>query len=104
MSVDPHQLEPFARSRLPPAALTVEGRIGLLREAATDLIDGKLPRPEVRAFLAAGLANWLAEGGELVDWWGLRPGRGRALIRAAAERVKFGQVDAVDDDDASSAS
>lgn len=49
----------------------------LLGEAAKALLEGKLPEPAARVFLAAGISAWLREGGSLTKhFWKVDPERG----------------------------
>src|SRR5438552_14281770 len=49
----------------PPAALNRAGRIRLIGEAATALLQDEMPRAEARLFLAGALLAWLTNGGNL---------------------------------------
>ena len=66
----PIQLDPTAlqrvlgHSRL-PLALTREGRVVLIAEAAAALLNDQLPSMESRVFVAGALSSWLQQGGDL---------------------------------------
>jgi hypothetical protein len=46
-------------------ALDRTDRVRLLGEAAQALLDGRLPEPAARIFLASAISAWLARGGNL---------------------------------------
>jgi hypothetical protein len=48
-----------------PVGLTREDRVRLIGEAAQALLEGKLPEPAARLFVAGAIAGWLREGGNL---------------------------------------
>ena len=58
-------LDPFGRVSAPPAGLTREDRVRLLREAADALMQGQLPPAAARLFVGGALLAWLREGGSL---------------------------------------
>jgi hypothetical protein len=64
--------DPFGRSRL-PGDFTREGRVGLIAECATALLDGRMPSREAAMFLAGGVLSWLQCGGRIGalerDYW-----------------------------------
>jgi hypothetical protein len=63
------QHDPFDRVRL-PATFDREGRVALLAEAFQALLDGELPSPAARLFLASGGMSWLEGQWDLLrDLW-----------------------------------
>jgi len=62
---DPRELQAILAGSQAPRALDRAGRVALLAEAATALLDGRVPRAEAAVFLGSALHNWLARGGSL---------------------------------------
>ncbi len=56
--------DPFGRSRL-PASFDREGRVRLLGEIFTDLLEGRMPSVEGRMLLGSAGSSWLEIGGNL---------------------------------------
>jgi len=65
MPVDHAELSRILGGGRVPGALTREGRVALVHEAAAALLDGRAPRPEAAIFLGSALHHWLARGGSL---------------------------------------
>lgn len=59
-----HLHDPFGRSQM-PAGFTRADRVRLIAEAAAALLDGRLPEPAARLFVAGALDAWLREGGRI---------------------------------------
>lgn len=54
----------YGRSRA-PLALSIEGRVALISQAAQALLNDQPPPKEARLFLGGALSAWLARGGDL---------------------------------------
>jgi len=60
-----------------PAGLSREERVELLGRAARALLEGRLPDPSSRLFVAGAIVSWLESGGDLVrDYWRIAAPRG----------------------------
>jgi hypothetical protein len=63
--------------RMTDLALDRTARVQLLAEAAIALLDGRLPDPAARVFLAGGINSWLQCGGSLTKkYWETAAPRG----------------------------
>lgn len=56
-----HLHDPFGRSQM-PAGFSRADRVKLIAEAAAALLDGRLPEPAARLFVAGALDAWLRQG------------------------------------------
>lgn len=67
--MDRHRHDPFAQAQL-PERMTREGRVRLLAECFSALLDNRMPSREAALFVAGGGLQWLEQGGDLVrDYW-----------------------------------
>ncbi|MCL4182839.1 MAG: hypothetical protein KJ011_05270 [Burkholderiaceae bacterium] len=68
--------DPFGRPLGPPALLSREERVELLREIADALDAGRMPSRYAGKYLAGALREWLRGDGDLERLLGVRPSKG----------------------------